>query len=331
MLKKLEAVTQEQWNEVCEFNRNLVESFLSDSVELSPKSRKAYESNLKIWFVWVKDNLRNKHQIDIKPLEYKKFQNWMVNRGCSSSDTNNKRAAISSLNGYIEIYYHDEFPSFRNFINKSIKRPPKNIVREKIPLTKEEFRHLIGRLRDGKKYQVLAYVLFTFEAGCRREESRQLTKDVVLAEPVIKRRIIKDEDDNEIETQVKVYYTRPIRCKGGKIRRLAFGEEAMCSMKQWLAVRGDDDCPYMFVAKYGGEVRQICETTFNNWFTDIISPIVGRSVHPHTLRASRATQAVVEDGKDVESVRQLLGHEDSSTTLNFYVVRDDDDEVDDLF
>ena len=87
----------------------------------------------------------------------------------------------------------------------------------------------------------------------------------------------------------------------------------------------------MFVAKYGGEVRQICETTFNNWFTDIISPIVGRSVHPHTLRASRATQAVVEDGKDVESVRQLLGHEDSSTTLNFYVVRDDDDEVDDLF
>ena len=100
-MKKLEAVTQEQWNEVCEFNRNLVESFLSDSVELSPKSRKAYESNLKIWFVWVKDNLKNKKQIDIKPLEYKKFQNWMVNRGCSSSDTNNKRAAISSLNGYI--------------------------------------------------------------------------------------------------------------------------------------------------------------------------------------------------------------------------------------
>ena len=81
-MKKLEAVTQEQWNEVCEFNRNLVESFLSDSVELSPKSRKAYESNLKIWFVWVKDNLKNKKQIDIKPLEYKKFQNWMVKGVC---------------------------------------------------------------------------------------------------------------------------------------------------------------------------------------------------------------------------------------------------------
>lgn len=330
-MRKLEAVTQEQWNEVCEFNRTLVESFLSDSVELSPKSRKAYESNLKIWFVWVKDNLHNKRQIDIKPLEYKKFQNWMVNRGCSSSDTNNKRAAISSLNGYIEIYYHDDYPTFRNFINKSIKRPPKKIVREKIPLTKSEFHHLVNVLREREEYQMLAYVLFTFDAGCRREESRQLTKDTVNIEPVIKNRTVKDEAGNEKDVQVKVYYTKPIRCKGGKIRRLAFGEDAMEAMKQWLAVRGEDDCPYMFVSKYGGVVRQIGETSFNNWFTNTISPIVGRPLHPHSLRQSRATQAVVEDGKDVESVRQLLGHEDSSTTMNFYVVREDDDEVDDLF
>lgn len=330
-MRKLEAITQEEWDEVEEFNRTLVESFLSDSVELSPKSKKAYESNLKIWFVWVKDNLHNKKQIDIKPLEYKKFQNWLVNRGCSSSDANNKRAAISSLNGYIEIYYHDEFPTFRNFVNKSIKRPQKNIVREKIPLTKEEFRHLIEVLKEQKKYQLLAYVLFTFDAGCRREESRQLLKNSIYAEPVIKKKISKDENGNEITEDVKIYYTKPIRCKGGKIRRLAFGEEAMEAMKQWVEVRGEDDCPYMFVSKYMGEIRQVGETTFNNWFTNIVSPIVGRSVHPHTLRASRATQAVIEDGKDIESVRQLLGHEDSSTTMNFYVVKDDDDEIDDLF
>lgn len=330
-MKKLEAVTQEQWNEVCEFNRNLVELFLSDSVELSQKSKKAYESNLKIWFVWVKDNLGNKRQIDIKPLEYKRFQNWMVNRGCSSSDTNNKRAAISSLNGYIEIYFHDDYPTFRNFINKSIKRPPKNITREKVPLTKEEFHHLVEVLKERGEYQMVAYVLFTFDAGCRREESRQLTKETANFAPITKIRHTQDEDGNPVDSEVKVYYTKPIRCKGGKIRRLAFGEEAMDAMRKWLSVRGDDDCPYMFVTKYGGTVKQVSETTFNNWFTNTISPIVGRSIHPHTLRASRATQAVVEDGKDVESVRQLLGHEDSSTTINFYVVRDDDDNVDDLF
>lgn len=330
-MKKLDAVTQEQWEEVNEFNRNLVESFLSDSVELSPKSKKAYESNLRIWFVWVKENLNNKRQIDIKPLEYKRFQNWMVNRGCSSSDTNNKRASISSLNGYIEIYYHDEYPMFRNFINKSIKRPPKNIVREKIPLTKEEFRHLVDVLQDRGEYQMVAYVLFTFDTGCRREESRQLTKDTIELKPIIKKRVTKGESGNEVETTVKLYYTKPIRCKGGKIRRLAFGEEAMNALKKWMEIRGNDDCPYMFVTKYGGKVRQIGETTFNNWFTNTISLIVGRSLHPHSLRASRATQAVIEDGKNVESVRQLLGHEDASTTMNFYIVKEEDDEVDDLF
>ena len=52
-MKRLDAVTEEQWSGVCEFNRKLLNSFLSDSVELSPKSKKAYESNLKIWFVWI--------------------------------------------------------------------------------------------------------------------------------------------------------------------------------------------------------------------------------------------------------------------------------------
>lgn len=330
-MKKLEAVTQQQWEEVNDFNRMLLESFLSDSVELSPKTKKAYESNLKIWFVWVKDNLKNKKQVDIKPLEYKRFQNWMVNRGCSSSDTNNKRAAISSLNGYIEIYYHDEFPMFRNFINKSIKRPPSNVVREKIPLTKSEFQHLVEVLKRKEEYQMLAYVLFTFGSGCRREESRQLTKEVVDASPVVKTHIEKNDRGEDEEVQTTIYYTKPIRCKGGKVRRLVFGEAAMEAMKKWLAVRGEDDCPYMFVSNYGKKVQQVSETTFNKWFERVISPIVGRSIHPHTLRASRATQAVVEDGKDVESVRQLLGHESSNTTLNFYIVKDDDDEVDDLF
>ncbi len=330
-MKKLEHITPEQWDGVNEENKVILEDFLTNSVELSEKSKKAYESNLKIWFVWVKDNLNNKPQTQIKPLEYKKFQNWMVNRGCSSSDVNNKRAAISSLNGYIEIYYRDDYPLFRNFINKSIKRPSPNTVREKVPLTKEEFHRLVQALKDKNETQMVAYVLFTFETGCRREESRQLTKDVVNAEPVIKRRERKSEDGAIVEETVKIYRTKPIRCKGGKVRRLSFGGEAMEALKAWIAERGEDDCPYMFVTHYGGCVRQVGETTFNSWFTNVITPIVGRPMHPHNLRHARASQAVIEDGKDIESVRQLLGHEDANTTLKFYVVRQDDEDIDDLF
>ena len=78
-MKKLEQITPEQWEDVCDFNKMILNDFLENSTELSPKTRKAYESNLKIWFIWVKDNLGNKEQLQIKPLEYKKFQNWMMN------------------------------------------------------------------------------------------------------------------------------------------------------------------------------------------------------------------------------------------------------------
>ncbi len=334
-MEKLKSITPEQWEKVNPENRAILEDFLANSVELSPKSRKAYESNLRIWFVWVAENLNNKAEFNIKPLDYKRYQNWLMNRGVSSSDVNNKRAAISSLNNYIEIYYGDTYPTFRNFINRSIKRPPKKIVREKVPLTKEEWKSLIEELTRREEWQLIAYLQFTFETGCRREESRQLTKDSVDIIPVVKTKTTKDANGNDFEQEIKIYYTKPIRCKGagevGKIRRLAFGEEAMNALKKWVEVRGEDECPYMFISKYGGSVKQVNAATFNIWMRDIVSPIVGRSVHPHSIRATRATQAVVEDGKDVEAVRQLLGHEDQSTTLNFYVVKEDDDELDDLF
>ncbi len=333
-MKKLEQITPELWEGVNDFNKTILEDFLANSTELSPKTRKAYESNLKIWFVWVMTDLNNKSQIDIKPLDYKRFQNWMVRRGCSSSDVNNKRAAISSLNGYIEIYYNEDYPLFRNFINKSIKRPAKNIVNEKQPLTREEFEHLIKVLEERKEYQKLAYVLFTYETGCRREESRQLLKEVVNYKPIEKLHIKTEEDGSESVVKIVVYQTHPIRCKGsgdvGKVRRLTFGERSMKALKRWIEERGDDNCPYVFVSHYGGETRQVSETTFNVWSKTTIEPIVGHRCTPHNWRRTRASLAVVEEGKDIRQVQKLLGHE-SQTTTEIYVIRDEEDGVEELF
>lgn len=336
-MKKLDQITDEEWAEVCEFNRCICDDFLTNSAELSPKTKKAYSSNLRIWFVWVKNNLSNKRQVDIKPLDFKKFQNWLLNRGCSSADINNKRAAISSMNNYIEVYCEDDFPTFRNFINKSIKRPPKAFVHEKQPLTKAEYKHLIEVLTERGDWQKVAYLQFTFETGCRRAESRQLTKDAVNLVPVQKKKTMVDESGNETETITNVYQTKPIRCKGagelGKVRRLTFGQEAMDALKRWVNARGGlsgDDCPYMFVSMQDGKLEQVGESCFNNWASGLFTNIVGRRVHPHILRESRATQAVVEDGKDINTVKNLLGHESTETT-EIYVIRNDDDDLDDLF
>ena len=267
-MEKLSQITDDEWKSVNEFNKFIWEDFLTNSTELSPKTRKAYFSNLRIWFVWVKDNLNNKSQLDIKSLEFKRFQNWMMNRGCSSSDVYNKRAAISSLNNYIEIYYQEEYPTFRNFINKSIKRPPKAFVHTKEPLTKAEFEYLVSVLEERKDWQKVAYLRFTFETGCRRAESRQVLKDIVNAKPIEKTKTIIDEDGNEKQEAIIVYQTPPIRCKGtgdiGKVRKLTFGEDTMKAFVRWIEARGEDDCPYMFVTKYNKKINQISESGFNN-------------------------------------------------------------------
>lgn len=235
------------------------------------------------------------------------------------------------------MYYEDEYPMFRNFINKSIKRPPKEFVHEKNPLTKSEFNNLIEKLTENEEWQKIAYLMFTFETGCRRAESRQLTKDAINLPPITKVKTIIDSDGNETEETITVYQTLPIRCKGsgekGKVRRLTFGQSAMDALKKWVEIRGGvdaDDCPYMFVTKSNGEYRQASETCFNTWSKRTFEPIVGRRFHPHLLRESRATQAVVEDGRDINTVKNLLGHESSETT-EIYVIRNDEDNVDDLF
>ena len=335
---RIPPVTDADWIKVNEFNRFIYDDFFANNVELSNRTIKAYQSNLKIWFKWVMDNLGNKPQTEIRGLDFKRFQNWLISLEHSSADISNKRAAVSSLNNYIMVYYEREYPTFRNFINASIKKPEKSFVYDKVPPTKSEMEHLISELEKSDirdKYQKIAYLKFTWENGCRRAETLQIMKDIVNSELIVKKRTVKLEDGTEVEKEVKYYLTPKIRCKGkgktGKVRRLKFSDYSMDAFKKWLEERGEDDCPFMFVSKYGGKVDQITPSTLNYWCAETFSPILGRRFHPHALRESRATYIVVEEGQNIEAAQALLGHESSETT-RIYVIKDDDEEdSDELF
>lgn len=337
-MQKIPEVTDEQWSKVNEFNRFIYDDFFANNIELSDKSIKAYRSSLKIWFRWVMENLGNKKQTDLRGLDFKRYQNWLIGLGHSSADVSNKRAAVSSLNNYIMVYYEHEYPTFRNFINSSIRKPEPSFVREKDPPTKAEMEKLISTLENSDvkdKYQKIAYLKFTWESGCRRAESRQIMKNIVDSQPVIKRKTVRLENGTEEEKEVKYYLTPKLRCKGpgktGKVRRLKFSDYSMEGFRKWLEQRGDDDCPYMFITKYNGKIDQAGETAFNTWCSDIFTPILGKRIHPHALRESRATYIVVEENKSIEAAQALLGHESSETT-RIYVIKDDDDEdSDELF
>lgn len=319
MSYKLPEVTQEEWKKIQQFNREITEEFLQQQ-HLSPYTLKQYTSGLKHFFKWVKDYRNNKQITDLKPRDALAYQNFLISSGLSSNAVKFKRSVVSSLCGYIEIYYSDEFPMFRNIYNKKIPNPSNNLVYDKQPLNKEEYNLLIKELEKRKEYQMLAYIKFTYTSGCRKSEAIQLLKEVV--------------DYNKVKNK-NYYLTHNIRCKGkgkeGEIRKLVFDDYVLKSFKKWLDYRGEDDCSYMFVSKNkNGFTKQVGETTFNYWCSNIFSNIVGRRVHPHMIRSTRATHLVVEENKNIESAQALLGHKNSDTT-NLYVIKDINEEIDDIF
>ena len=330
-------ITDEEWQTVNEFNREMVEDYLDNQADLSVKTLPAYKSGLRIFFTWVKTNLNDKNFTDIKKKEFQKYLNWLTNRGLSDSAIKFKKSCVSAFCNYVMMMYEDEMPTFRNF-TIGLKVVKTGYVHEKVPLTPDEYVALCEELERREEWQKLAYVVFSYSTGCRRAEARQLLKEVVDYPAKEKKIKIIDEDGKEVEAISRQYQTHTIRCKGasiqGKQRKLKFGEDAMHWLKKWVEVRGDDDCPYMFVVKkkVGSETRQVGEGIFNDWCSGLFTQIVGRRVHPHLMRESRATNLVVYEHKSAEVAQKLLGHNDVSTTKNHYIIKsDENDESDEAF
>jgi site-specific recombinase XerD len=326
--KKIEEVSDEFWgNEVNDYNKELIEAFL-EQAHLSPATLKQYKSALRIFAKWVEDHCRGKDIPDLKPRDALKYQNWLISKELSPNAIKFKRSSVSSLCGFIEVYYNDEHPNFRNIFTKAIPNVAKNAVKEKIPLTTKEIEKLIRVLTKREEWQKIAYIWFTYSTGCRREESRQLLTEVGTYGKH------KDKDGNE-----KPYYvTHNIRAKGrgkeGKVRKFTFDDKAMKAIQKWLEYRKEqvvnDDCPYIFVSKSKDGYKQLSANTFNLWCNEFSKILDGKPVHPHLFRSSRATNAVIEEGKDIKAVQKLLGHNSSQTT-EIYVVRDESDDLDDLY
>lgn len=329
--KMIDEVSKEFWdNDILEENKMFIEEFLQQR-HLSEKTLVQYESALKIFAKWVHDNCipKGKKAItSLKPRDALKYQNWLVDKGLSSSAISFKRSAVSSLCGYIEIYYGDDFKDFRNIYTKAIPNVAKSRLKEKLPLSTKEIEELLKVLAEKEQWQKIAYVLFTYVTGCRREESRQLLREVITYD------LAKGADGIE-----KNYYmTHTIRAKGrgsvGKPRKFKFDKKSMLAIQKWIEERDriieGDNCEFVFVSKSKSGYRQVSANTFNLWCKEFSEILGGRPVHPHLFRSSRATNSVIEEGKDIKAVQKLLGHNSTQTT-EIYIVRNDEDDDDDLF
>jgi integrase len=165
-------VTPELWQEVDTDNKKLMDDFLEylRSTDKSPGTIKQYTSDLKIFFCWNLKNNKNKYFVDFSKRDMLRYQNWILNDlKLSSNRIRGLRSALSSMSDYIEKMLDDEYPDFRNIINK-IPAPVRQEVRDKTILTEEQVQYLLDYLVERKKYQQACVFALAIASGARKAE-----------------------------------------------------------------------------------------------------------------------------------------------------------------
>jgi len=107
-----------------------------------------------------------------------------------------------------------------------------------------------------------------------------------------------------------------VKGKGSKERLVPFGEEAMRLLKKYIrdsrsSILGDRVSDYVFISKKGSMLNRKSVWRLLKGYVEKLE--IRKNITPHTLRHSFATH-LVENGADLRSVQELLGHTDISTT-----------------
>ena len=161
-------------------NINLMKRFLKDKGRTSSeKTIVVYESNMLIFLTWNLLHNNNKFFIDIKKLEFSDFFSFVTEElKVGSSKINNMRSVLSSFSNFIEKFYDEEYPNFRNVILKVVESSPKEIRREKTILSDEQIENLLQYLRETDK-QKACWIALAITSGARFTELLNFEVDLI--------------------------------------------------------------------------------------------------------------------------------------------------------
>ena len=260
-------------------NIKLMERFLKNfATKRSPKSVVVYRSNFLIFFCWNVENNDNKLFTDIRKIEMLDFFDyalselkWSPNRfaQCHSS--------LSSFSEWIENYFDEEYPTFRNLLPK-IEKPTKEAVREKTVLQKEDVDKIFATLEEENRIQEQCLLALAISCGARVSELASFTTDLI-------------DEENTVFDGLFLETTEKIRTKGRGVNGKMLTKYILKDMflpyyKKWLEVRketmaeNNQEHDYIFITKDGSPANSDrLRDWMGNW-----SDIVGQPCYPHNFR-----------------------------------------------
>ena len=261
--------------------------YLEKELNYSLVTIKDYESDLLLFKDYILKNNKNYLKLTkediinfLKYLDQKKYKNKSISRFLS---------CLRSFYSYLV-----EIKLLEENIFKRIRNPK---IEKKLPnyLNVMEIEKILDSIELNTKEDIRDKCLFEllYSTGIRVSEASN----------------IKLEDIDINNMTIRVFG------KGRKERITYFGYTLKDILEKYLSVRKEflkkGEIEYLFINSLGGKLSR-------NSMENIINKVVKKSsvnhkISPHTLRHSYATH-LLNNGADLRSVQELLGHENLNTT-----------------
>lgn len=298
-------------------NNELLRDFINylRSIQRSETTIYGYENDILIAWVWCLQNNDNKFFVDWTKRNIVAYQNWLLeNNENSPARIRRLKAALSSLSNYIESVLDDEFPNFRNIINK-VENPVNRPVREKTVWSDEELDELLAKLVDRKDYEKACYLALAMYSGRRKAE--------------LCRYKVSDFDDDKLVCDGALYKSAPIKTKGrggGKmIHCYTLAKKFKPYLDMWMNYRKQNkiQSEWLFPNSKNAD-EYVSISTINSW-SNTFSRLSGKPAYIHSLRhyfTTSLAKAGIPDG-----VIQSIVSWESGDMVRIYKDIDADEEI----
>ena len=285
-------------------NKELLKDFLDylRSIQRSDGTIAAYESDISIAWVWCLKYNDNISFIKWTKRQLVRYQNWLLNENQNSpARVRRLKSSLSSLANYIENVLDDEYPDFRNIINK-IESPVNQPVREKTVFTEEQVKWLLDELTETKQYDKACAVALAAYSGRRKSELLRFK--------------VSDFSDDRLVCGGSLYKTRKIKTKGRGTQGKQL--ECFCLAKQfkpyldkWLEYREQSgiDSEWLFPSKEDSSKAMLI-STLNSWAKKF-TRMLGVDFYWHCLR-HYTTTSFIRAGIPDTVIQQYIGWNDLS-------------------
>lgn len=315
---KMNSITSEDLlAQVNQDNKDLLKDFLDylRSVQRSETTIHGYENDIQIAWVWCLQNNKNLFFVDWTKRNVVAYQNWLLNSNQNSpARIRRLKAALSSLSNYIESVLDDEYPNFRNIINK-VENPINRPVREKTVWEDDELEDLLNKLTERKDYEKACYMALAMYSGRRKSELCRFR--------------VSDFGEDRLVCDGALFKSSPIKTKGrggGKmIPCYTLAKRFTPYLNQWMDYRAENniESEWLFPDKKDPK-EHVSISTINSW-SNTFSRISGKSAYIHSLRhyfTTSLAKAGIPDG-----VIQSIVSWESSDMVRLYTDLDADEQI----